>query len=490
MLPFPLVLAAALAAEPVPLPASPLLPPDHWAVKAAERLHEVGLNPSWMPAQRAAPILAVARALESAVADAERDASPYLQVARSWLDRFHQEWPGVSTRDGAPDGQRRSGSLGVSPSVGFESGSTRNATRPSGAPGTVLLTAPGSNGFVSGTGAATWGDHFAAGATLHATAWMLEARSLEAVVAAGSVQLSVGRSPVGYGPNEIGGVVASGSAAIDRVELMTTSPFRLPWILGTLGDFTFDTVIARFPEARHPYTPLFWEFQLQWRPLPRLTLAAIRGFMFGGAIWDGIPPGQVPLALLALRNYLGNNVYSGSIQYRLPTEPLLPLTVKLDWGSDDEAAAAWKWPGLVAGISAPMLPGLPASLGVEYAYFGKGIGPPHDPFGWYAHSQYVGGWATGETPLGDPLGGNGRALRLVGSADALDARLRLAGAAWVEDRFADNLYAPAAAGRSVGGRAEVELRMRSSSFGVRGSYERGRDGWSRGDVAATMTAFF
>jgi Capsule assembly protein Wzi len=468
-----------------PLPASPLLPPDHWSVAAVERLHEVGLLPEWMPAQRAAPIAAVARALDAAAERAEREAKAYAPLARAWRERFAAEWPRAAGIEAAP-----ATLLGASASLGYEGASLATVAPASTRPAALLLGAAESRAAGSARAAATAGEHLAAGADVHVTATDATLRSGEVVGALGPVQLSVGRAPVGYGPNQMGAVVASGAAALDRVEFMTTEPIRLPWLLDALGEFALDTAVARFSEARHPYTPLLWEFDLQWRPHPRLTLGALRGVMFGGALWDGISARQVPLALLGIQNYRENNVYSGTVQYRLPSEALLPLTAKLEWGTDDEPAAAWKWPALVVGLAAPMLPGLPASVGVEYAYFGKGIGPPHTPFAWYAHSQYVGGWATGETPLGDALGGNGRALRLTASADPWGPRVRLAASAWVADRFADNLYAPQAAGRSVGGTCDAELRLGRTALGVRGSYERGRDGWSRAALSATTTAFF
>ncbi len=485
-----LLTLTARASEPPP--ASPLLPQDHWAVKAAGRLHEVGLLPEWLPAQRAVPLAVVGRALESAAARAGAAAPRYGRLARRWAERFAAEFSGSAPfSEGGGEGWKPA-LLGGQVALGYQAGSAREAALgpPAGGPAALHLEAPRSDPFAEGRAAVAYGPHLAAGARLRATPWQADLPEAELIGAVGRAALSVGRTQVGYGPSEVGGVVASGAAAIDRVELMTTAPVRLPGPLDLMGDFALDLTLTRFSQPRHPYHPLLWEFALQWRPHPRLTLGAIRGVMFGGALWEGIPTSQVPLALFGIKNYRENNVYSGSIELRLPTEALLPLTAKVEWGSDDNPGAAFQWPGLVAGLTAPMLPGLPAALGVEYAYFGRGPFGFHEPFAWYAHGQYTGGWATGQTPLGDPLGGNGRALRLTASADPFDARARFAVAGWVQDRFADNLYAPAAGGRSLGIRGEVELRLDRASLGAHGTHERGRDGWTRSEFEIAARLFF
>jgi hypothetical protein len=213
--------------------------------------------------------------------------------------------------------------------------------------------------------------------------------------------------------------------------------------------------------------------------------------MFAGTPWDGLSASDTATGFVGVSNKApGNNVYSIAAKYRLPSESILPLTVNVEWGTDDNPGAALEWPGLVAGLSAPMLGTLPASLGVEYAYFGRGPVGGHDPFPWYSHAVYTGGWVTGNLPLGDPMGGNGRALRLIGSADLWNARVRVTGLGWVQDRFVDNLYAPAAGGRSVGVRGQVEWRFGSAAVGFRGSYERGQEGWRQRALVGEATLFF
>jgi hypothetical protein len=463
-------------------PASPLLAPDHWAVRAAGRLYELGLAPGWLPSQRAAPLVVVGRTLSAGAARAGREAPRHAGLARAWVERFGREFPRWERAGVDP-----AALAGVALGVGAAKGHVREEIPAARRPDLIALGAPRDGILGDLAGAATLGQHLAAGLRLHADASGVSSPSLEIVGALGPLALSVGRGPVGYGPSEVGAVVASGVAPIDRAELMTADP--LP--LGPLGYLALDAALARFTDARHPYHPLLWQFQAQWRPHPRLTLGVIRGLMFGGTPWGGISARDAVTGLLGVSNKAPtNNVYSLSAKYRLPSEALLPLTVNVEWGTDDNPGAAVQWPGIVAGISAPMLGPLPGSLGVEVAYFGRGPVGYRDPLAWYSHSSYTGGWVTGRTPLGDPLGGSGRALRLTGAADLWDARVRLSALAWVQDRFADNLHAPAAGGRSAGARGEAEWRFGPTSLGVRGSYEHGRDGWNRGDLVGEATVFF
>jgi len=480
----------ALAAEAPP--ASPLLPPGHWAVRAAERLHEVGLAPDWLPSQRAVPLLVVGKTLEDAARLAGREAPQVEPLTTAWTQRFRAEFPGS-----AAIAERRPALLGGVVGTGYSGGSVHELA-PAGPPlpADLRLQVPRSDPFLTLGGAASFSTHFAAGFQAHATPSQVDLDSAELVGSLGKLALSVGRTPVGYGPGAVGAVVASGRATVERVELMTTAPVRFAGPLGFMGDFAIDTTLARFSEPRHPYHPLLWEFEVQWRPCPRLTLAAIRGVMFGGALWEGTDGRDALLSILGMKNGTQNNVYSGSIAYRLPTEAFLPLALDVEWGSDDNPGAMVTWPGLVAGLKAPMLPGLLAEVGVEYAYFGRGPFGWHQPVDWYGHWQYVGGWATSEMPLGDPLGGNGRALRLTAAADPWDGRVRLSGLAWLQDRYidkdrlTDNLYARVAGGRSVGALGEVEWRLGALALVARGSYERGRSGWSRSEVAVDVSVHF
>jgi hypothetical protein len=464
----PLLLAAHLVLAVAP-PASPSLPPGHWAVDAARRLHELGLAPDFLPAQRAVPLLVVGRTLAEAADRARETAPAYAPLASAWAARFAEEFSGTSEGRGEAAGLRL---LSAHATLGYQDGATSELPSASPPlPAALHLEAPRPDPFAELGAAASLGPHLAAGLTARATPWQVDLPFAELVAAVGPVALSIGRAPLRYGPNEVGGVVATG-ATVDRVEAMTTAPIRLPGVLAALGDFALDLAVARFDEPRHPYHPLLWDMQLSWRP--HLTLGALRGVMFGGALWEGIPTSQIPLALFGPKNYRENNVYSGTIEYRLPTERLLPLTAKLEWGTDDNPAAAFSWPGLVAGLSSPMLPGLPVAVGFEYAYFGKGPFGYHDPFPWYSHGQSVGGWATGEHPARRSAGwerprlaagGVGRAVRRSAAAHRgglaagqVQGQPLRAGRRWPEPRRTPRRGVPGRAlGRGALGRGRARL---------------------------------
>lgn len=465
--------AAALVALALAAPAargdpaaSPLLPPDHWAVRAADRLEQLGLVDGWLPAQRAVPVRAVASALAEGAARAlERRPELATEVA-AWRDRFRREW-----RLGDPAGLALTGGW---VGAGLELGSVRQVTTPSPLPSAIALTAPPDDPFVEAGLAVGLGPHLALGGAVVGTPWRADFPAFEAVAALGKWSLSAGRARVGFGFNEIGGVVLSGAAPLDRVELSTAAPLELPASLGLL---TVDFLVAWMSEPRHPYSPLLAGLSLQWRPHPRLTVGIQRGLMFGGGPYTDLTFGEKlqdlfwPFEPVKPTGTGGNNVYSASFRWRVPTDPLLPLTLRIEWGTDDNPGAAEAWPGLVAGISAPRLPGLPASLGLEYAYFGRGPGLffHHDPFPWYSHGGYYGGWVVDQTPLGDPLGGNGNAVRAIATVWVPGCDVRVTFRAWSARRFQDNLRGPGA-GRDPGVRGEVVVPLGGYEVSARGQY--------------------
>lgn len=461
--------AAALPA------ASPPLPADHWATRAADRAEALGLVPGYLPAQRSVPRAAVGEALRTAAFEAEARHPRLAALARGWRERFVEEFPeadgaerGAAAMLGSAIGggyERRGG--GAEPGAGlFE-----RRTGPSPLPlhSTLVLTST------------------VAGALTPSLAAVAEPRLSEEgvriprwdlVAGWGPVALSLGEEPVGYGPAAGGGIVLSGARALPRAQVETTRPLALPGFLRRLGPVSLHTFLTRLDERRHPGDPYLWGMRAAVRPHPRLTVGINRASIFGGdSVATEVGPGSVGRMLLGmLSDDFENQVVAAEFRYRLPTERVLPVTLYLEWGADDGAGAWWDVPARVLGAYVPAVPGAPAvAAGAEYASFATlCCGNP----GWYTHAAQPGGWAAEGATLGHPLGGEGREFLLYSHADLVDARLRLEGRAFRRERGregydlavrAGNLFAPERAGWSTGAslgahwRAtpRTELRLRA-----------------------------
>jgi hypothetical protein len=448
-----LVLAAPLLAQsrgetaPIP-PASPLLPADHWAVQAVWRAQALGLVPGFEAAQRLMPREEVRRALRSA---AEHASEPGLRAStQAWLDRFDEEYPAGHGESPPPTANlsaayvRETGRVG--PGVGEFPPTVTGA-----------LPLPDRNGVIAAAElSASLSRHFAVLAAPALVFGDARIERAELVVALGPWQLSVGRGAVGYGWGRSGGVILSGTSALDRAELSTSTPVRLPGFLATLGPAAFDLFLTRLPGDRHPGRPYLWGARVVIQPHPRLSLAVERATMFGGVA--GPITGSNLLKMLSGIGDSGfeNQEAAVAARYRLPTEALLPLTAYAEAGTEDGAGAWRDVPGYVVGLYAPRLPLLPAvDLGAELASFSRSCcsNPP-----WYRHSAFPGNWATAERPLGHPLGGAGHEMSIYSSADLVGSRLRVRGRVYERRREQDNLFVPGREGRSRGGEGEVSWR--------------------------------
>jgi len=474
-------------------PASPLLPPDHWAVRAASRAEALGLADGYLPAQGAVPRAVVHAALEHAAARAE-ERPGVARLAAGWVARFHEEFAEYG-EDEAGDalllpvnGRAAAGwsdeAGRLSPAIGYFGG--RQDPEPLPALSTPRLD------VAAGTGDRR-----------HAALWALgrwdergvDLARWEAVVSAGPVALSAGRQPVAYGWGEGGGIVFAGPL-LPRVEAQTLRPVRLPSVLRVFGGVTLHTFVSRVGGRRHPDEPWLWGARLAFQPHRRLTFAVNRGSMFGGD--TGVTPGRlVGMFLGVIRNSdFENQILSLDGRWRLPTDAVLPATLYAEWGADDGAGALDEVPAQVAGIRLPALPGIPElSAGAEYARFSK-VCCGHGP--WYFNSSHPGNWARGTRLLGHSLGGEGWEAAAYGGADLLASRLRLDVRGFVRDRSEEslavygggNLYAPDRTGRSTGFRAEGAYRLsRRAELRAAARREAGEE-WSERTVDASVSVFF
>jgi hypothetical protein len=473
--------------------ASPPLPEEHWAARAAMRAEMMGLAPAYFPAQRSVPRHVVAAALEEAVRSA-RGRPAMEALARGWWARFVEEFPeyGVAEPAGGVELLGRSLSGGyaeargrLSPGIGYQG--SEQPPRPiadeSG------LAAGGMGSVALGRHATLFLESSLVGDEAALARWDVSA-------GAGGWAFSAGRQEIGYGPARGGGIVLSPQQPFTRVELQTTRPFRLPWVLRFLGPMTVHTAVSRMDEGRHPTEPWFWTLRIAARPHPRFTLAGNRASIFGGEGKPVTAEKLVKLAIGVIRSDFENQVVSGDVRWRMPTEAVIPATVYLEWGADDGAGAIDEIPGFTTGVLFPAVPGVPQlALGAEYAQFGNaccGHGS------WYHNTTFPGNWARGSQLLGHPLGGEGWEAAGIAQAELLDARLRVDARLFGRDYGVEsaavnrrgNLYAPVRVGRSTGGTLEAAYRVLRGADLRAGFRREDGDGWTEDGFHAEVAVFF
>jgi hypothetical protein len=474
--------------------ASPLLPPGHWAVRAAERAEAMGLAHGWLPAQGAVPRGAVLDALERAAEEGARRSPRLAELAEGWVERFREEFPEYGEdEDGdalllAVNGHASAGYAGergrLSPAIGYLG--TRQEPRPVG----DVSTARAELG-----GAVRAGRHAAGylvgrwdGAGADVARW-------EAVAQAGPLALSFGKQPVGYGWGEGGGVVLS-PTLLSRVEARTVRPIRLPGVLRVFGGVSAHTFASRLGGARHPEEPWLWGARVAFQPHRRLSFAVNRASLFGGE--EAVTANKVlkMLAGVIRGGSFENQLLSFEGRWRLPTEGALPATVYLEWGADDGAGALDEAPARVAGVLFPALPDLPeVAAGAEAAHFEVGDG---EHGGWYFHSTFDGNWARGTRPLGHPLAGEGWEAAAYARAEVMRARLRVEARGFTRERgestyaavAGGNLYSRVRTGRSAGARGSLAYRLRPHAEVRAAARTEVGDGWSEGALDLALSLYF
>jgi hypothetical protein len=469
--------------------ASPFVSVNDWAIAALRRLDALGLLENSIDLGDRTPSIAeVERATREAVEVAQRSAPDLVALAAGYRARFEEQYPRF---DGFP----------ASPfAFGAAEGSYLHAHGRL-LPGTFVPTVPGTSWPVSWSpptrGEDVSNPAFVArlGAQLGPglSAWVsprLQGSELsveEAYAVAGWRGLGAwaGRRPVGFGPALGGGVVLNGITAFDGAGVFLRQPVRLPWVLGRFGSVDLETFLSRSEDSGEVRDPLLWAARATLMPHRRLTIGLNRAAMFGG---DGEAAPTLLDLLYAIvgehtdrdqvRNF-ENQVASVDARWRVPVP--VPLEAYGEWGFED-SAGAWKdVPGIVAGISLPALPGVPeVGIATEYAFLKRSCCGNPD---WYRHrGAFWNGWVQGGEPLGHPLAGHGRELRLRSDAALFDTRLRLGLDFFARNRGDQNLFAPDREGGSRGGDLRLELTPRAgASVVVRGRLERGDSGWQESD---------
>ncbi|HEU0055357.1 MAG TPA: capsule assembly Wzi family protein, partial [Longimicrobium sp.] len=251
---------------------SPLIEAGHWAVRAAARAEALGLTTHYLPAQRSVPRAAVERALREAAERAAAERPELAALTAGWHARFLEEF-----REFRPESAWRRAA--VAPLAGrWSLGGRSDEGRLSPARGLVDFRQPAvalpdeDRAFALSEIGVGLGRFAVADVELVGELGDgdegLDAHRWEVAVGAGAWRLGFGEEPVGYGYGGAGGVVLS-STPMPRVELQTSRPVRLPWVLSRLGDASFHTFVSRMDEARHPGDPWMWGARASFQPHPR-----------------------------------------------------------------------------------------------------------------------------------------------------------------------------------------------------------------------------
>jgi hypothetical protein len=455
--------------------ASPFVPVDHWSMHAVDRLHALGLAyPGTVRGQRSRTVAEVLAVLRNA-ADSGHDG------ARAYLSRFETEF-----------GSDSAGALSlvhaaVAGGAGAVEGDVAHGIyRTWGEENWTGAIAREDRTKAIGRGAllAGLGKYLAAGAVASGGPLRTRLDELYGVARVGPVSLWGGRRIQGYGPGT-SGIVMSGGVPLDGAGIHV-APIRLPWLLAHLGVVRGDITVA-LPDANGPVEqPYFILTRGSIEPHRRLGFGVTRGGMIG-AVDEDVSIVDV-LRFLAGDHTDGseydNQVAAVDAWFRPPAGSL-PLLLYVEWGAEDSAGSWWDVPGIVVGVEAASLPGMPwLSLLVERTSFeGSNSGNPP----WYRHrGGYHEGWSVRGELLGHPLGGHGREWLVQGRANLMDGRLQLMTRGFRRTRLAENVYAPDRAGRSTGFAAEGDLMLRPGvSLQLAGSTEGG-SGWRRTALSGAL----
>lgn len=454
--------------------ASPLLSEDHWAVRAASRAEAMGLAPDYFPAQRGVPRHVVARGLEEAAARA--GGGPMAELAAGWWVRFVDEFreyrevpdPGVLRLGGFV----AAGVEGVDGRLSPRFGVVREGypLDPQPLPDRTLAYAELQVGGMIGEKLAFLAQPTATTRAASVPRW-------EVAAGRGKLQVSAGKEPVTYGWGRGGGFILADNRPLPRVEIQTTAPIELPWGLpGTLSAHLF---VSRLEEPRHADDTWFWGMRVGVRPHPRLTLGVSRAAMFGGDVAPVTVHRMVQSFFGMVRQRFDNQIVSADLRWRVPSEAWVPLLFYAESAAEDGAGAFNQQPAMLVGVSVPAVPAAPTlAVGAEVA----SIAGCCDHGSWYIHSEFIGEWARKGRPIGHPLGGGGREGRLYADADLLRGALSVSAEPYLRKRNADqprtpgNLFSPARAGSSRGGRGMLTWRLRRrAELRLRAEREQGAD---------------
>ena len=499
--------ATAASQQPERHSTSPFLPSSHWAVAVTRRLASLDLvDPDFAWGDGSLTILAVGRVLHDAPAIAQRKHHELVPLAVGYWQRFVREFPltaaklDPSAATSSPDLAEGWAAAGYSSATGrVYPVRSLNRTRedidgPFARPDL-------SEAALSTNLSFTIGQHLAGSLSPEHRDGDWGLREGYGLVTLKKFGIWGGRRAPDFATGAGGGIVINGTAAFTGGGIATTEPFRLPWILRYIGAIRYETFLSRLDSNATIPHPWFFATHASISPHPRLLIGVTQAFMFGGEgvapfTWNNFKEMFLTHGLQSAGTEFENGMASGEVRFRPPI-PLVPLTLYMEWGGDDNHAAWTLFPGRVFGAQIPAVPGIPAlSLGVEHAGFSRpctGCDGCHCEYyaTWYRHYLFKDGWTVDRQPIGHPLGGEGSEWLAYGTWDDPAHRLRFDVRAFKRDRGSYNIYSPEREGRSIGGEiSTVYSSTPNLDLLFKGALEDGQADWRETSLFAGLRWVF
>jgi len=223
----------------------------------------------------------------------------------------------------------------------------------------------------------------------------------------GFAEMTVGRTPLWWGPGRHGALLVSNNARpFDLIKLGTAGPQLLPGWLGYLGHVQAETFVARMETDRAVSEPYIWGLRVSTRLNPWIEFGASRTAQFGGR-GRAVGWGTVRDVVLADTENdpgdPGNQLASLDVRFVLPF-PWQPLELYAEVGGEDEAGGFFSKTAWLAGVYLPRIgPWNQLELTVEVADT-KVSGSPGV---WYSNRHYPDGYTYHEQVIGHHLGADG-----------------------------------------------------------------------------------
>lgn len=226
-----------------------------------------------------------------------------------------------------------------------------------------------------------------------------------------NTQFDLGRTPLQLGQGKNGGMMLSDNArSLDG--LRVSNPF--PWHLGFLGAAKYSFFLATLGPEQNFKHPLFSGLKFNVQPWKLLEIGIARSLILGGegspnaslgqhvSDYFGVRPGDINATNLS------NSINGFELRATIP--PLGGAELYTEFYFDDVTPTRLfrsfeQDTGILAGINVPRL-NKSGSLGLRVE--AKRTSPIM-----YLHSVWTTGWAMNGHVMGDPLGTDGKSLRIL-----------------------------------------------------------------------------